>query len=73
MADLSLESLSMWSGIPYNRLYRLANLEADWTQEEQVRVRTISSLYLALRARVEIAREVLEETYGKHGQNGSVR
>jgi hypothetical protein len=50
-----------------------ADLDADLTEEEVVRLRTIVTLYMGLYDRLVVAGEVLDETYGKPGKNGSVR
>jgi hypothetical protein len=63
--DLSLDQLSHWSGVPFARVRKWADLEVDITDEEAVRLRTIIILYQGLFARLVLAGEVLNETFGK--------
>jgi plasmid maintenance system antidote protein VapI len=71
--DLSLDQLARWSRVSYARVRKWAELEIDITDEETVRLRTIIVLYQALYARLVLAGEVLDETFGKPGKNGSVK
>jgi plasmid maintenance system antidote protein VapI len=70
-ADLSLDQLSHWSGVPYARVRQWADGDVEITDEETVRLKAVITLYLALYERLTWLGEVLEEKYGKPSKNGS--
>ena len=71
--DLGLDQLSAWSGVTYARVRQWADGEVDITDEEQVRIGTIVTLFYGLHERLVLAREVLDETFPRPSKNGSGR
>jgi hypothetical protein len=70
-ADLSLEQLARYSGVPYARVRQWAtDGDVEITDEETVRLKAVITLYLALYERLTWLGEVLEATYGKSSSNG---
>lgn len=70
-ADLGLDQLARWSGVPFDRVHKWSTLELEVTEEETVRLRAVVTLYLALFEQLTWLGEVFEERFGKPGKNGS--
>lgn len=68
--DVSLDQLSHWSGVPFARVRKWADLEVTITDEEQIRLKMVIGLYMALHDRLELAVEALDEAFPKASSNG---